>query len=590
MLSRGAARGGQRSRQSRVALAAALSTMRARSDARDLVLALAPHESPGGRRLARCLVVMWGGVLVALLLLLEVATEPAPPLTAAPVPTVFDGQRAYRSARALAEGFPGRTTGSPVDAAAADWMAGQLAALGLHVERQPFTTWGAWSREPPARHAGLNVVAVSPGLEGAAIVIGAHRDVVPTTVEGAEDNASGSGALLELARVLHGPPHRLTYVFVSFGAEEIGLGGSRHYLTTATRPTAAMLSLDTVGRAGGERLELLDFAALPRPAAWDLAARALALGLVPEAPRRSPWALTGLPAPTLAATDSLPFAVRGRPAVGLSWATPAYPIHTPDDTAERLSPESLARVGRLAEAFVRAADADPRLLAGSESYLLYADGRYIPAGRIALAAAVLLLAAGTQLVLAVRLVSRRVPRPRLRWRPLATQSARLLPRLLPLVIAPLVAGIPVLLRPSTTGLSPLELLGWSLWFALVALAPRWWPGTRFASAGEAGPRAALLAAASVSYLGFAALHNPFFALLAAGYPLLLWGLIPLPPRWWWKRVWLLLVAPWALVAWVSALLALAGRVYLPELVPPQEAAAAVALLVLPLAALAGASR
>jgi hypothetical protein len=48
--------------------------------------------------------------------------------------------------------------------------------------------------------------------------------------------------------------------------------------------------------------------------------------------------------------------------------------------------------------------------------------------------------------------------------------------------------------------------------------------------------------------------------------------------------------PWALVAWGGALLALAGRIYLPELVPPREAACAVALLVLPLAAVAAATR
>jgi aminopeptidase YwaD len=543
--------------------------MRRPAAAPRLTAAQAPWWLGGG------LVLLWGAVWAAVALLLSVPVQPAPPLSAAPQATAFDGQRAYALARALAEGFPHRTTGSAADAAAAEWMAAQFAALGLAVEQQPFTTWGTWGREPPTLHTGRNVVAVSPGQEGTAIVLGAHRDVVPSTVQGAEDNASGSGALLELARVLHATPHRLTYVFVSFGAEETGLGGSRHYLATAPRPTAAMLSLDTVGRAGGARLALSDFAALPQPAAWDLVARARVLDLLPEPPARPPLALVGLPLPLDGATDSLSFAARGYPAVGLSWATPPYPVHTPADTVERLAADSLARVGTLAEQWVRALDADPRLLASPASYLLYPDGRYIPPAQVAAAGVVLVLGAGAQVLLAGGLALRR--------------ERQWLGAVARVVLAAGAAGLPVLLRPATLAPTSGELLLWSLWWAVVVLAPRWLRRPRLGAISSLPPRAGVLAAAGASYLGFAALRGPFFALLAAGWPLVLWGLVPLPSRRRWKRAWLL-VAPWALGAWGAALLALVGSVYLPELVAPPEAALTVALLALPLAAAAAAMR
>src|SRR5262245_4056247 len=171
-----------------------------------------------------------GACALAQLVLLGGPTGALPAEPPAPVPTAFDGTRAYAAVRELVERYPRRTTGSDVDAAAASWMAERLAALGLPVQEQSFRARGTWGEERLALHAGRNVVAVSAGADPRAVVIGAHRDVAPGTVQGAEDNGSGSGALLEMARVLSAAPHRLSFVFVSLGAEEIGLGGSRYYL------------------------------------------------------------------------------------------------------------------------------------------------------------------------------------------------------------------------------------------------------------------------------------------------------------------------------------------------------------------------
>jgi Iap family predicted aminopeptidase len=95
-----------------------------------------------------------------------------------------------------------------------------------------------------------NVVATLPGVENDTVVLGAHYDSVPEG-PGANDNASGAATVLELARVLPSLNRPYTVQVVLFGAEEIGLVGSRYFVQSLT-PEArnsmrAMLNFDMVG-------------------------------------------------------------------------------------------------------------------------------------------------------------------------------------------------------------------------------------------------------------------------------------------------------------------------------------------------------
>jgi hypothetical protein len=101
------------------------------------------------------------------------------------------------------------------------------------------------------------------------VVVGAHYDhvglggrlsVTPDRVgeihNGADDNASGTAAIIEIARAARSQPERFprTLVFVAFAGEERGLLGSAHYATSPALPigdTVAMLNLDMIGRARG---------------------------------------------------------------------------------------------------------------------------------------------------------------------------------------------------------------------------------------------------------------------------------------------------------------------------------------------------
>ncbi|HEX6186409.1 MAG TPA: M20/M25/M40 family metallo-hydrolase [Pyrinomonadaceae bacterium] len=115
-----------------------------------------------------------------------------------------------------------------------------------------------------------NVVGIlegsDPKLKSEVIVVGAHYDHLGTGGEGsgslgregeihhgADDNASGTAGLLELARLFSRERAltRRTVVFVAFGGEEEGLIGSSHYVQNPARPleqTVAMLNMDMIGR------------------------------------------------------------------------------------------------------------------------------------------------------------------------------------------------------------------------------------------------------------------------------------------------------------------------------------------------------
>jgi len=121
-----------------------------------------------------------------------------------------------------------------------------------------------------------NVVGIvngfDPVLKNEFIVIGAHYDHLGRGGEGslapregdihhgADDNASGTAGLLELARIFassQSPRPRRTIVFIAFSGEEEGLLGSSYYVNHPLRPlenTVAMINMDMIGRMKNNKL------------------------------------------------------------------------------------------------------------------------------------------------------------------------------------------------------------------------------------------------------------------------------------------------------------------------------------------------
>jgi aminopeptidase YwaD len=123
--------------------------------------------------------------------------------------------------------------------------------------------------------AAHNVVGViegsDPVLKNEAIVIGAHYDhlgrggegsLAPSSGEihhGADDNASGTAGVLELARIFSAQRSKLkrTLVFIAFSGEEEGLLGSNYYVNHPLVPldkTVAMINMDMIGRMKDRKL------------------------------------------------------------------------------------------------------------------------------------------------------------------------------------------------------------------------------------------------------------------------------------------------------------------------------------------------
>ncbi len=211
-----------------------------------------------------------------------------------------------------------------------------------------------------------NVVAMVPGtdpaLGGQWIVIGAHYDHLGTTGMGArdrrtakdahlgaDDNASGTAAVLELARRLANDPPRRPVMLVHFAAEEIGLIGSNVFVQNAPVPVdsiVAMVNLDMVGRLGGRPLQLIGLESSPD---WPALVRRANSGS----------RLVVREAAAAGGSDHMPFAREGVPAVHLfTGMHPAY--HTRDDTVAGVDFDGLVSVVEFAERLIRAIADDER--------------------------------------------------------------------------------------------------------------------------------------------------------------------------------------------------------------------------------------
>jgi Peptidase family M28/PDZ domain len=186
------------------------------------------------------------------------------------------------------------------------------------------------------------LAAADSARAGEAMVLGAHYDhlglVRGTVHPGADDNASGTAVVVALARAFAtaGPRDR-TLIFALFGAEEIGLVGSGHYVRrppVSIERTIAMLNFDMVGRLGGGALTVagVETGRGLREVVAD-AAHALA---APVTLRDSPFG----------PSDHSRFYDAGTPVLFFHTGSHSD-YHRPGDTADKLDTEGMSRVAAL---------------------------------------------------------------------------------------------------------------------------------------------------------------------------------------------------------------------------------------------------
>ena len=189
-----------------------------------------------------------------------------------------------------------------------------------------------------------NVIATIPGtdpdLSNERIVLGAHRDhfghQAGLVFPGADDNASGTAVILEVARAITDArlqPKR-TIVIVSFSGEEQGMLGSRFYVSRPLQQTAkpkAMINVDHAGIGNG-RLTV-GVTGMEKSVAMEAGQRA---GLSDR------MDLFGF----FPGGDHVPFKEAGVPTVTVVSGGPHVHFHKPTDTADTINPDILQATAR----------------------------------------------------------------------------------------------------------------------------------------------------------------------------------------------------------------------------------------------------
>ncbi|HKH30263.1 MAG TPA: M28 family peptidase [Gaiellaceae bacterium] len=316
-------------------------------------------------------------LLVALPLLVTAFTVARPgPLPAPVLPPVFDGETATQLARDLATSHPDRSPGSEGSREATAWLKEQLEPYGMSVREDRFeaTIPDLGSREL------VNLIAVSPGRSNRTIVIMAHRDNAGTG-PGANDNASGTAALVELARsyapTTSGAAETRslgttnTLVFLSTDGGAFGGLGAAHFASESPyrNRTLAVVNLAAVAGDGPARIEIAGDR--PRSPAMTLV-RTAAARVLEQTGRElvRPRALgqlidLGFP---FTLFEQGPFVSRGISAITLTTAGPRPPSSFAD-TPEGLNRQRLTEVGRSAQALIGSLDQSLELAQGTQSFV-----------------------------------------------------------------------------------------------------------------------------------------------------------------------------------------------------------------------------
>jgi len=210
-----------------------------------------------------------------------------------------------------------------------------------------------------------NVIGWIDNKSDKTVVIGAHYDHVgitksrtgddktPRIHNGADDNASGTAALLELARcAVKNKNLKYNYVFAAFSAEEKGLFGSKAFCSRKWvnhDNIVYMLNMDMVGRLGckGDTISALGIASSN---VWDPMIDSI------QHPDFSIKKIQGAPA----FSDHSPFLKKGIPVI--YFTTGLHPqYHTPEDDIQLINFKGMAELEAYLQHFLRSAESLPEI-------------------------------------------------------------------------------------------------------------------------------------------------------------------------------------------------------------------------------------
>lgn len=209
------------------------------------------------------------------------------------------------------------------------------------------------------------VKGTDPELSSQYIVVGAHYDHLgmgdenslhsgkdPAIHHGADDNASGTAGVLELARRFAANPTKRSVVFMCFSGEERGLIGSKHWVASPTLPmenVIAMMNMDMIGRLKDNKLNVMGLGTSTSwPAILDSANATAKFTISTTADGFGP-------------SDHSSFTAKSIPV--LFFFTGLHSdYHRPSDTWEKINYDGEAKVLEVVENAVRIVGTDPHAL------------------------------------------------------------------------------------------------------------------------------------------------------------------------------------------------------------------------------------
>jgi hypothetical protein len=296
------------------------------------------------------------------------AALPAPLL-----PPNFDGAATRQLATDFATSVPDRAPNGTEALRAAQWFRDQMAPYALPVSAD---TWQA--TVPGAGKVTLrNLWAVAAGQSTDAIVVMAHRDDTGAG-PGANDNATGTAALVELARNYAQSSGQLvrsthTIVFLSTDGGAFGGLGAVRFVQHTPFHVVATINLDAIGGSGPPRVVITgDRPRSPAATLVETAAKRLVeqTGMTAERPTVVDQLIDlGFP---FSLYEQGPFVAHGIPAITLTTAG-ERPPDAFTDRAGRLDGVRLAAMGRAAQQVIGSLDQGIELAQGTTSFVWAGD-------------------------------------------------------------------------------------------------------------------------------------------------------------------------------------------------------------------------
>ena len=308
------------------------------------------------------------------LLIVAFSVERPAALPAPNLPPTFDGGAAMSLSGELSRLYPDRAPGTAGSLGATRWLIDKMRLYGFKPQVDGFN-----ATIPGRGRVLLRNVLFTAGPQNAdAIVVMAHRDDSGLGA-GANDNASGTAALIELARGYAnptgtatqpvGPQHRLIFLSTDGGAFG-GLGAARfaqHY--PDRNRVLAVVNLDSIGGKGKPRLEVA--ADQPRSPAPVLVESAVAR--ITEQSGAAPGRTSALGQLTdlgfpFSLYEQAPLVGRGIPAITITTSGNRPPASF-GDTPERLHRKQVTDIGRASQALLGSLDEGLELAPGTHSYV-----------------------------------------------------------------------------------------------------------------------------------------------------------------------------------------------------------------------------